>query len=78
MRFGTWNVSCLYTSGALTTVASELARYKLDLVGVQEIRWDKGDTVRAGDYIFIYEKGNSSHQLEQDCLYSVPPNNVGS
>jgi hypothetical protein len=24
------------------TVARELARYKLDLVGVQEVRWDKG------------------------------------
>jgi hypothetical protein len=25
-------------------------RYKLDLVGVQEVRWDKGGTVRAGAY----------------------------
>jgi hypothetical protein len=25
------------------TVARELARYKLDLVGVQEVRWDKGE-----------------------------------
>jgi hypothetical protein len=32
------------------TVARELARYKLDLVGAQEVRWDKGGTVRAGDY----------------------------
>jgi len=70
-------LSCLYRSGSLTTVARELARYKLHLVGVEEIRWDKRDTVRAGDYIFIYEKGNSNHQSEQDCLYSVPQN-VGS
>jgi hypothetical protein len=28
----------------------ELARYKLDVVGVQEVRWDKEGTVRAGDY----------------------------
>ena len=26
----------------LTAAARELARYKLDLVGVQEVRWDKG------------------------------------
>jgi hypothetical protein len=39
-------------------VAGELARYKLDLVGVQEVRWDKGGTVRAGEYTFVYEKGN--------------------
>jgi hypothetical protein len=40
------------------TVARELARYKLDLVGVQEVRWDKGGPVRAGDYTFFYGKGN--------------------
>jgi hypothetical protein len=28
-------------------VARELARYKLDLVGVQEVRWDKEGTVKA-------------------------------
>ena len=27
-------------------------RYKLDLVGVQEVRWEKGGTVRTGAYIF--------------------------
>jgi len=32
MRFGTWNVRSLYRSGSLSTVATELARYKLDLV----------------------------------------------
>ena len=41
----------------------ELARYKLDLVGVQEVRWDKGGTVRAGNYNFFYGKGNENHQL---------------
>jgi hypothetical protein len=42
--------------------ARELARYKLDLVGVQEVRWDK-DTVKAWDYSFLYGKGNENHQL---------------
>ena len=54
MRFGTWNVWILYKSGSLTTVVRKLARYKLNLVSVQEVRWDKGGTVRAGDYIFSY------------------------
>ena len=27
------------------------------------VRWDKGDTVRAGDYIFFNGKGNENHQL---------------
>jgi hypothetical protein len=37
-------------------LARELARYKLDLVGVQEVWWYKGDTVRAGDYNCFYGK----------------------
>ena len=60
---GTWNVKSLYRAGSLTAAARELARYKLDLVGVQEVRWDRGGTVRAGDYIFFYGKGNENHQL---------------
>jgi hypothetical protein len=38
---GTWNVRSLYRAGSLMAAARELARYKLDLVGVQEVRWDK-------------------------------------
>jgi len=60
---GTWNVRSLYRAGSLTAVARELARYKLDLVGVQGVRWDKGGTVRVGDYNFLYGKGNENHQL---------------
>jgi len=51
----------MYKSGSLTTVARELARYKLHLVGIQEFRWDKRGMVRAGDYIFFYGKGNENH-----------------
>jgi len=40
-----------------------LARYKLDLVGVQEVRWDREGTVGAGDYNFFFRKGNENHQL---------------
>ena len=63
MRFGTWVVSSLYRSGSLTAAARELARYKLDLVIVQRVTWDKGGTLRPGDYIFWYGKGNENHEL---------------
>jgi hypothetical protein len=57
VRSGIWKVRSLYRSGSLTTVARELARYKLDLVGVQKARWDKGGTVRAGDYsLFLWKR----------------------
>jgi hypothetical protein len=45
------------------TVASEISKYKLDLVGVQEFRWDGGGTEPAGEYPFFYGKGNENHEL---------------
>jgi len=63
MRFGMWNVRIQYRAGSLTATAMELARYKLDLVGVQPVRWDKWGTIGAGDCNFFYGKGNKNHQL---------------
>jgi hypothetical protein len=68
MRFGTWSVRSLYRSGSLITVARELARYKLDLVGVQKVMRDKGDTVRTV-YAFFMEKEMKVINLEQVSLY---------
>jgi len=52
IKIGTWKVRSLNRAGNLK-VARELAKNKLDVVGVQEVRWDKGGTVRAGDYDFF-------------------------
>jgi hypothetical protein len=56
MRFGTCTVRSLYRAGSLTAAARELARYKLYLVSLQEVRWDKGGIVRAGDCVFVMER----------------------
>jgi hypothetical protein len=56
-------LGALYRAGAFTAAARELAKDKLDLVGVQEFRWDKEGTVRAGDFNFLYGKGNENQQL---------------
>jgi exonuclease III len=58
MRFGTWNIRSLYRTGSLETVARELVKCKLDLVGVQEVRWEKGGTERAENYTFFCGEGN--------------------
>jgi hypothetical protein len=56
VRFVTWNVRRLCRSGSLIAAAKEKARYKLSLVDVQKIKWDKGSIVIVGDYIFSTEK----------------------
>jgi hypothetical protein len=50
MRFGTWNVRSMYRAGSLRVVGDEISKYKLDILGVQEVRWDGGGTERAGEY----------------------------
>ena len=65
-----WNVRSLYRVGSLTTAARELARYKLDLAGIQEVGWNKGSMVRAGDYIFATKKEIKIISWEQNSLYT--------
>jgi hypothetical protein len=45
------------------SVLKELSKYKLDLVRVQEVRWEGGGTEPAWEYTFFYGKGNENHEL---------------
>jgi hypothetical protein len=58
------------TDSTLTTLATELAKWKLDLVGLLEVRWYIVGPVRAGDIIFFYRQGNENYKLGQGCLYT--------
>jgi hypothetical protein len=37
--------------------------FKLDLVGVQVVRCDRGGTEPEGEYAFLYRTGNENHEL---------------
>jgi hypothetical protein len=50
-------MSGLCRSGRLTKVTRELVKYKLDLVGAEEVRRDKGTE----QCIFFYVKVNKNH-----------------
>jgi hypothetical protein len=45
------------------TVSRELTGYKLNLVGVQDVRWESSSTEPAGEYTFFYGKRNENHEL---------------
>jgi hypothetical protein len=52
------------------TVSSELAKYKLDLVGAQEVRCEGSGTEPAGEYTLSYGKGNENQELGTGSLVS--------
>lgn len=43
-------------SVSLQTMATELTKYRLDLLGVQKVIQDKGSTEGAEEYTFFYGK----------------------
>ncbi|PNF40426.1 hypothetical protein B7P43_G18211, partial [Cryptotermes secundus] len=53
----------MHRAGSLRAVVEEILKYKLDLVGVQQVRWGGGGIARAREYTFSYGKGNENHEL---------------
>jgi hypothetical protein len=39
------------------TILRELSRYRLDLVGVQKVRWEGSGTEPAAEYTYFMESG---------------------
>jgi hypothetical protein len=48
----------LYGSGSLKTVNRKLTKYRLGLMEVQGVKWEKGDAELVQDFTFLYGKGN--------------------
>jgi hypothetical protein len=76
IRFGTLNVWSLYRADSLKTVASELAKYNLYLVALQEIRWVEGGNQPANNYTFIYVNVNGNDHLGTGSSY-IRESNTG-
>ena len=53
MIIGTWNDKSQYRAGALGWVTSEINKYRMDLVEIQEVRWEGSGTLESGNLCFI-------------------------
>lgn len=63
IRIGSWNVRTLFRAGALKTLTDELARYKMDVTAVQEMRWLGSGHQRHREYDLYYSCHASDHMF---------------
>jgi hypothetical protein len=68
MRFGTGNIRTLYRADSLMTVSRELAKYKLDLVGEQEVHFQIKNGETGGDC--------SIHVKKSKCITNFDSKNL--
>jgi hypothetical protein len=56
MRFGTWNVRSVYRADSLVTVSKDLSKCELNLVGIQQDRWEGGGNNQQENTHFSMER----------------------
>lgn len=55
MNIGFWNVRTLYQTGKLKQLATEAERYRVDILGVSEVRWNEfGEMRTLSGQTFLY------------------------
>jgi hypothetical protein len=60
MRMGLWNVRTLAQSRRFKQVCREMENYKLDILGMSEVRWDSfGETATQNGFTFLYSGHNA-------------------
>jgi len=63
MKLGIQHTRSLYRAGSLKTVASEMAKCKLILVGVHDVIWDKSARKPADNWMHFYGNWNDNPYL---------------
>ncbi|CAG2251701.1 unnamed protein product [Mytilus edulis] len=80
-RIGTWNVRTLYQSGKCAQVTKEMDRYKIEILGLSEVRWNtSGMTNLNTGHTIIYSgntKQNDHTKREKGWHREIGPNGIG-
>ena len=64
MKIGLWNVRTMYETGKCAHVVFEMQRFKLDILGTSEMRWNGCGkmTTATGKTILYSEKSDDHHE----------------
>ena len=62
LRVGAWNVCTMYKTGKTAQVFKEMERYRLNILGLREIRWTGSGKITLGTGATLYYAGHSDGQ----------------
>ncbi|KAL9976159.1 hypothetical protein ACROYT_G013418 [Oculina patagonica] len=64
VRVGCWNVRTMYSTGKTAQVCREMAKYKVEILGISECRWTGSGQVRTqtGENIIFAGRNDNQHQ----------------
>ncbi len=60
-RIGTWNVRTLYQCGKLAQLLYEFHNYRMDILGLSEMRWTGSDKVVSDGKTILYSGHDEQH-----------------
>lgn len=70
MILGTWNVLSLCRPGAIHQLISEIERYHIDILAIQETRWVDNGVSKMGKYTYMFS-GRSDNKHERGTGFIV-------
>ena len=70
-RIGTWNVQTLYQARKLALLEREFESYKLNILGISEVRWPGQGKVPLGDKTLLYSGHETEHARCACCTETV-------
>ena len=60
-KIGTWNVRTLYQTGKLGQVLKEMRRYKLEILGISELRWTGQGRIKSENVTILFSGHATQH-----------------